>query len=75
MPAGKIPHRESAAFFARRSYIKPCKTVYHIGKGACQTMAAIQDITREMVFSLLPLLIFTFFEEEIMDGLGEYKLK
>ena len=28
-----------------------------------------------VVFSLLPLLIFTFFEEEIMDGLGEYKLK
>ena len=28
-----------------------------------------------LVFSLLPLLIFTFFEEEIMDGLGEYKLK
>ncbi len=28
-----------------------------------------------VIFSLLPLLIFTFFENEIMEGLGEYRLK
>lgn len=28
-----------------------------------------------VVFSILPLLIFAFFEEEIMEGLGEYRLK
>src|SRR5699024_1204878 len=46
--------RKAASFCAPTFFINLLKTVYHNTKGACQAMAAIQDITRELVFSLLP---------------------
>lgn len=40
-----------------------------IGSGSVLAFAAV------VIFSVLPLLIFAFFEEEITEGLGEYRLK